>query len=115
VNKRNHDKYLQISTTTSSRESAEQIAQTLIEKRLAACVQIIAPVQSIYRWKGNIETAQEWLCLIKTTSDLFQHVLKAIRLIHPYETPEIIATPIVDGNPDYLRWIGEIVSSDISE
>ncbi|MDD5765254.1 MAG: divalent-cation tolerance protein CutA [Candidatus Marinimicrobia bacterium] len=105
MNESTQVKYVQVSTTTSSQESAEHIAQTLIEKRLAACVQIIAPVKSVYRWKGNIETAQEWLCLIKTTRGLFEQVSQTIRAIHPYETPEIIATPIIDGNPDYLRWI----------
>ncbi len=115
MNESTHVKYFQVSTTTSSQESAEQIAQTLVEKRLAACVQIIAPVKSVYRWKGNIETAQEWLCLIKTTRDLLKQVSMAIRAIHPYETPEIVATPIIEGNPDYLRWIQDSVCLDVEK
>lgn len=115
MNKPLHVKFLQISTTTSSQEDAERIARTLIEKRLAACVQIVAPVKSVYRWKGNIETVQEWLCLIKTTGDLFQQVSQTIRAIHPYETPEIIAIPIIDGSPDYLCWIQDSTNANTPE
>lgn len=70
-------------------------------------MQIIGPVRSTYRWKGNIETAEEWLCLIKTRSDRYQEVEKAIKEIHPYETPEIVATPIVAGSEEYLNWLSE--------
>ena len=99
--------FIQVITTTAQREDAEKIAEVLVEKRLAACVQIIGPIRSIYRWKGNIEREKEWQCLIKTRRDLFDEVEQAIRAIHPYETPEIIALPIIKGSTDYLAWLQE--------
>ena len=97
--------YIQITTTTETKEQAEKIAQYLVESKLAACVQITGPITSIYRWKGKVENAQEWLCLIKTRDDLFKKVEAAIKKLHPYETPEIIAVPIVKGSKEYLKWI----------
>jgi periplasmic divalent cation tolerance protein len=97
--------YLQVTTTTETKEQAERIAQYLVETRLAACVQITGPITSIYRWKGKVENAQEWLCLIKTQDDLYGKVEAAIKSLHPYETPEIIAVPIVKGSKEYLKWI----------
>jgi len=102
--------YIQISTTTETTEQAQKIAQFLVEKKLAACVQINAPIESIYRWKGKIETANEWLCLIKTREDLFDIVEAAIKRLHSYETPEIIAVPIVKGSKEYLNWIDDELS-----
>lgn len=100
------NEYLQVFTTTEKREDADKIASTLVEKKLAACVQIVGPITSTYRWKGKIETAQEWLCLLKTRSDLYPELEKAIKDLHPYETPEIIAVPILAGSQDYLQWLG---------
>ena len=97
--------YIQVITTISSKAGAEKIAKSLIDKRLAACVQIAGPIKSIYRWKGRIETAKEWVCVIKTRKDLYKKVEKAIKKIHPYEIPEIIAVPIAAANKDYLKWI----------
>jgi periplasmic divalent cation tolerance protein len=99
--------YIQISTTTETKEQAQTIAQHLVEAKLAACVQITGPITSIYRWKGKVENAEEWLCLIKTRDDLFKKVEAAIKKMHPYETPEIIAVPIVKGSKEYLNWIDE--------
>ena len=99
--------YIQISTTTATKEQAEKIVQHLVETKLAACVQINGPITSIYRWKGKVENAQEWLCLIKTREDLFDKVEAAIKSQHPYETPEIIAVPIVKGSKEYLNWIDD--------
>ena len=99
--------YIQITTTTETKEQAEKIAQYLVETKLAACVQITGPITSIYRWKGKVENAQEWLCLIKTQDDLYNKVEAAIKNLHPYETPEIIAMPIVKGSKEYLNWIDE--------
>ena len=99
--------YVQISTTTATKEQAEKIVQHLVETKLAACVQINGPITSIYRWKGKVENAQEWLCLIKTREDLFDKVEAAIKSQHPYETPEIIAVPIVKGSKEYLNWIDD--------
>lgn len=97
--------YIQLSTTADSLDTAEAIARTLVEKRLAACVQIIGPIKSIYWWQGKIETSQEWLCLIKSTEDSYKDIEDAIKALHPYEVPEIIAVPIVKGSNDYLGWI----------
>jgi len=97
--------YIQISTTTETKEQAQTIAQHLVDTKLAACVQITGPITSIYRWKGKVENAQEWLCLIKTQDDLYDKVEAAIKKLHPYETPEIIAVPIVKGSIEYLDWI----------
>jgi periplasmic divalent cation tolerance protein len=99
--------YIQVITTTATREDAEKIARTLIEKRLAACAQIIGPVSSTYRWKGNVETAQEWQCVIKSRQDLFGEIEKTVKAVHPYETPEIIATAISAGSNDYLKWLDD--------
>jgi len=97
--------YIQISTTTETKEQAQKIAQYLVEQKLAACVQVTGPIESLYRWKGKIETANEWLCLIKTREDLFDKVETAIKKLHSYETPEIIAVPILKGSKEYLHWI----------
>jgi len=101
--------YIQVLTTTGKKEDAEKIAMTLIERRFAACVQIAGPITSTYRWKGNIEGAEEWLCVIKSREDLYRDVEKAIKSVHPYEVPEIIAIPITAGSGEYLDWLqGEL-------
>ena len=97
--------YIQISTTTETKEEAQKIALYLVEQKLAACVQIGGPIESTYRWKGKVENAQEWLCLIKTRENLFDKVEAAIKKLHSYETPEIIAVPILEGSKEYLNWI----------
>ena len=97
--------FIQISTTTESKEQAQKIARSLVEQKLAACVQISGPIESIYRWKTKVEKAEEWLCLIKTREDLFDKVQTAIKKLHSYETPEIIAIPIIKGSKEYLKWI----------
>lgn len=97
--------FIQVTTTTETKEQAQTIAHHLVEAKLAACVQITGPITSIYRWKGKVENTEEWLCLIKTRDDIYDKVEKAIKELHPYETPEIIAVPIVKGSPDYLNWL----------
>ena len=97
--------FIQISTTTASKEEAQKIARHLVEQKLAACAQITGPIESTYTWKNKVETAGEWLCLIKTRKDLFSKVEAAIKKLHPYETPEIIAVPIQQGSARYLQWI----------
>ena len=96
-------------TTCGSLEEARQIAQALIERRLAACVNIVPQVESIYRWKGEVETATEWLLVIKTTSDAFERVREALSKLHSYELPECIEIAVQNGSPAYLDWIGESV------
>jgi periplasmic divalent cation tolerance protein len=97
--------YVQVITTTASREDAERIAQALVAERLAACVQVLGPMASTYRWQGAIETAQEWLCLVKSRGELYGKIEEAIRRLHPYEVPEILALPVVAGSGAYLAWL----------
>ena len=100
---------IQVVTTTDNKEDAEKIATRLVEKKLAACVQIVGPITSFYRWKGNIEKAQEWQCWIKSKEILYKEIEKEIRSVHPYEVPEIVAIPIVAGSRGYLQWLeGEV-------
>ncbi len=96
---------IQIATTTPTKELAQQIALALVERRLAACVQIAGPIESVYRWQGEIETAAEWQCVIKTRAELFSEVESAIRQLHAYAIPEILATPVVAGSSGYLEWL----------
>ena len=96
-------------TTAGSQQEAQQIARTLVDGRLAACVNIIPQIQSIYRWQGKVEDAQEWLLLIKTTNQAFEHVRDAIRELHSYELPECISLSVEDGSAAYLNWISESV------
>jgi periplasmic divalent cation tolerance protein len=95
-------------TTTGSREEAQRIARALVERRLAACVNIVPQIESIYRWKENIEHADEWLLLIKTTTAVFERVRDTIKELHSYELPECICLEI-DGSAEYLKWLGESV------
>jgi periplasmic divalent cation tolerance protein len=101
--------FLQVTTTAGSREEADRIATTLVDRRLAACVQIVGPIRSVYRWEGQIEHSEEWLCQIKTTREQYAAVEAAIREVHSYDCPEIIATPIVAGSEAYLQWLTDNV------
>ena len=98
------DKRIVLSTAGSEQE-AHKIAHILVKRRLAACVNILPQVQSIYRWKGEIESAQEWLLLIKTRADKFPAVRDAIGELHSYEVPECIVLEIEDGSLPYLQWL----------
>jgi periplasmic divalent cation tolerance protein len=102
--------YIQVVTTTERREDAERIARALVEERLAACVQVTGPITSTYRWQGKIETAQEWQCWAKSRHSLYAKIEQAIRKLHPYEVPEILAMPIVAGSADYLAWLDQETS-----
>jgi periplasmic divalent cation tolerance protein len=97
--------FIQVSTTTGKKEDAEKISHEVVNKRLAACVQIAGPITSRYWWKDAVEDAEEWLLLIKTSKDLYPGLEEAIKKIHPYDVPEIIAVPVVAGSTDYLNWI----------
>ena len=96
--------YIQVVTTLPDRAQAESLAAQLLEARLAACVQISA-CTSWYRWQGAIEHGEEQVCTIKSRGDLFPELCRAIRAIHPYETPEILASPVIDGDESYLAWL----------
>ena len=99
--------YLQITTTTGARHDAERIAAELVSRRLAACVQVSGPIASTYRWQGVVETAEEWLCTAKTSRAMFAEIERVVKQLHPYEVPELIATPVVEGSETYLKWLGE--------
>jgi len=96
---------IQVATTCGSQQEAEAIARPLIERRLAACVQISGPITSVYRWEGAVQTDQEWLCTAKTLQDKYPEVEAAIREAHSYDEPEILATPVVAGSAGYLQWV----------
>jgi periplasmic divalent cation tolerance protein len=99
--------FVQVTTTTGSRADAEKIAAELVARRLAGCVQVGGPITSTFRWQGNVETAEEWMCVVKTTRAQLPAIQTLLKEIHSYDVPEIIATPIVDGSPAYLQWLGE--------
>lgn len=103
------EQYLLILNTCPNKESASQVANTLVDKHLAACVNILPGLTSIYHWQGQIESAEEYLLIIKSTQSAFSDVQSAIREIHPYELPEVIAVPITAGLDSYLAWIGDNV------
>ncbi len=102
--------HIQIMTTVEKREDGERIGDILITRNLAACVQIIGPINSIYRWEERIEHSTEYLCLIKTRAELYKMVEAEIKKAHPYRVPEIIALPIIHGSKDYLSWIDHMTS-----
>lgn len=97
-------------TTAGSEEEARKIARHLIETRLAACVNLLPRITSIYRWKENVDEAVEYLMIIKTTAAAFAQVRQAIAELHSYELPECISVTIEDGSPNYLQWIADSVS-----
>jgi len=96
---------LLVLTNLPDRAAAERIADLLIEKKLAACVNILAPCRSVYRWKGAVQHDEEHPMLVKTTTERYAELERAIRSAHPYELPEIVAVPIERGLPEYLQWL----------
>jgi periplasmic divalent cation tolerance protein len=97
-------------TTAGSQNEARKIAHALVERKLAACVNIVPQVESVYRWQGKVESATEWLLIIKTQATAFERVRNAVRELHSYELPECLLLEISDGSPEYLAWIGENVT-----
>ena len=100
-------------TNAPDRAVAEKIARALIDQKLAACVNILAPCDSVYRWQGNVETATEVPLLIKTRADIYAEVEAAIKGLHPYELPEIVAVPMALGSSEYLEWINAATITEI--
>jgi periplasmic divalent cation tolerance protein len=94
-----------ILSTASSEEEAAKLAGLLVEQRLAACVNVVPRVRSFYRWKGVVESADEWLLVIKSSRGLFADVCGLLQKQHSYEVPEVIALPILDGAASYLEWL----------
>lgn len=101
------NEFIQVFTTVETREDADRMASEVVRKRMAACAQILGPIRSLYWWKGKVEEAGEWLCVLKTRKDLFPRLEKEIKSLHRYDVPEIIALPIVAGSEAYLKWIEE--------
>ncbi|MFC4531454.1 divalent-cation tolerance protein CutA [Sphaerisporangium dianthi] len=99
--------YVQVQVAVDDRAKAAELAESAIRARLAACAQIVGPVTSVYRWKGEVETAEEYLLIIKTTRERSGELTEHIRRAHPYETPEILRLPVEGGLDAYLRWIDE--------
>ena len=98
--------------TTSSAKEAEQIAQTLLEKRLVACINILTRVHSRFWWKGKIEHSDEALMIIKSKSEVFDELVEAVSAIHSYQVPEILAVPVQSGFNKYLAWMDEVIECD---
>lgn len=96
---------IEVHTTIDSKEAAQKIAEAIISKRLAACVQVSGPIISTYWWEGKIERTEEWVCTAKSRKELYSDLEQAIRENHSYNTPEILAVEVVAGNRSYLDWI----------
>ena len=105
------DKIVVLSTCGTAAE-AETIARAVLEKRLAACVNVISSVRSLYRWQGKIEDSAEWLLVIKSSRDLFERLRAEIERAHSYQTPEVVAVPIVAGAASYLTWLDHELAAD---
>ena len=98
-----------IMVTAASRRECRKIARHLVEAKLAACVNITQPINSVYRWEGKLADEKEFQMLIKSTRDLFPEIEAAISKIHSYHTPEIVCLPIIDGSRNYLQWVADSV------
>lgn len=99
--------FLLVSTTCSDLGALERIATQLLSERLAACAQTSGPLNSIYRWEERVETAEEWLLQIKTRASLWPEIVTAVSTAHPYQVPELIATPLTAISPKYATWLDE--------
>lgn len=100
--------YIIVTTTFEKMREAKRIAEMLVEDKLAACIQIVGPIDSVYFWKGDVEISEEYICVIKTKEDLYERLEKKIKENHPYENPEIVATQVRAGSQEYLGWIDEV-------
>ena len=107
------DEVILVFTNLPDRESAQRVADALIESRAAACVNILAQCTSVYRWQGKLETANEVPLLIKTSRQTYSRLETVIRAHHPYELPEIIAVPVTAGLPDYLQWVSQETQASV--
>ena len=105
------DQFVVVLTTFPADGEAEKLAQTLIEERLAACVNILPPMRSIYTWKGSIEKSDERQIVIKTSSARVGELETRLKALHPYDVPEFVVIPIVEGSHDYLSWVAENTKS----
>jgi periplasmic divalent cation tolerance protein len=99
--------------TSANREEAGRLAEMLVDERLAACVQILPEMESVYRWQGKVEQQREVLLIAKTSAARFEELESKVRALHCYETPEIVAVPLIAGSPSYLAWLNASVSDDL--
>lgn len=102
---RSNSEVLQVITTVDDGGKAREMARALVEGRLAACAQVVGPIRSYYWWKGKLEEAEEWLLQLKTRAELYPQLERALQEKHPYTVPEILAFPVIAGNPAYLEWL----------
>ena len=105
--------YIIVLITCPNEEVSQQVADTLLEGKLAACVNMMTPVTSLYTWEGEINRDQEMLLIVKSRAELFEtKLIPAVKAVHPYDVPEIIALPIIMGSEDYLGWIKDVTRPD---
>lgn len=97
--------HVRVETTIDDRDVAERLAASMVEARLVACAQLVGPIRSTYWWDGAATTDEEWLIVMKTAADRLDDLVAHLRDAHPYDVPEIVAVPVVGGNPDYLAWL----------
>ncbi|MEV6718379.1 divalent-cation tolerance protein CutA [Lentzea sp. NPDC051208] len=98
-----------VTTTVDSAEAAESLARGIVEARLGACVQIV-PIRSVYRWNGEVRVDAEWQCVVKTSALRVDELVAHIKANHTYDVPEVVVTPVIGGNDDYLAWVSEETS-----
>jgi len=94
-----------VTTTSDNHELLKRIGESLVRQKLAACVQISGPITSFYRWQGDVESSQEWQCVIKTSRQQFASVESVVNELHHYDQPQLLGVPIVDGSESYLNWL----------
>jgi periplasmic divalent cation tolerance protein len=106
--------FVQVMTTVGSAEDAEALARSIVDARLAACVQVVGPIRSVYRWQGEVCAETEWRCEAKTTRQRMDALIEHVRVNHSYDLPEIVAVPVEGGDSGYLDWVAEQSSPQAS-
>ncbi|MGH7831897.1 MAG: divalent-cation tolerance protein CutA [Candidatus Binatia bacterium] len=106
------EEFIVVYVTVGSADEGERLAHTLVEERLAACVNRVGPVRSVYRWQGKVEQSDEELLIIKTKRELFERLQTRVQELHSYSVPEILALPVLQGSEPYLKWLGQQLLDD---
>lgn len=99
------ESYCAVITTTDSAEAADELGRAIVNAHLGACVQIVGPIRSIYRWESEVLNEQEWQCWVKTSTDRLDSLTEYIKKNHSYDVPEVVVLPVMGGNADYLSWV----------